>query len=80
MPISPLADMPTCPTCRRSSSLWFEFGTADCRREYYRCGSCGRSCEIDRGPCRPVTPLKAREPSDNQPSRRAPPWWVADGS
>lgn len=50
MVIDSFADVPTaCPTCRKSS-LWFEFGSADRRRDYYRCASCGRGCEVVQMP------------------------------
>ena len=71
----PLSDVPTaCPTCQRAASLWLEFGSADCRREYYRCASCGYGCEVDRGPS------GAKSLASVAPSRpvQTLPWWVTE--
>jgi transposase-like protein len=76
MAMHSFADVPTtCPTCQKSASLWLEFGSADRRREYYRCASCGRVCEVERGP-RDAEALQNIETQPNTKAARTPPWWI----
>ena len=35
-----------CPRCKTPATLWFEFGSPNDKRSYYRCEPCGLDCAI----------------------------------
>ena len=67
-------DLPVvCSNCRKASSLWLEFSSADNRRLYYRCAACGHISEVDADPAAIRDPIGGTQKSP----RRTPPWWTA---